>query len=102
MFIARALAGEPSILFLDEPTTGVDSATQEEFYQLLRKLNKQLGITLILVSHDVDVVTKEVTEVACINRHLAYHGTPAGFVKNEHLRSVYGKGVQFIVHSHSV
>ncbi len=59
VLIARALAGKPEIIFLDEPVVGVDTGVQKKFYALLQHLNKQLGITLILVSHDLDIVAHE-------------------------------------------
>ncbi len=100
VFIARALAGEPSIIFLDEPTVGVDVASQEQFYVLLQKLNQQLGITLVLVSHDIDVVAHEATELACINQTLVYHGSPKEFIKGDYLEKLYSKDVKFILHNH--
>lgn len=100
VLIARALASSPEILLLDEPTVGVDTATQEQFYDLLGKLNKEFGLTLVLVSHDVDVVSHETTEIACLNNTLAYHGTPKDFIKGDYLAKVYGKRVKFIVHAH--
>lgn len=59
VLIARALAGRPEILFLDEPVVGVDSVVQRKFYDLLKRLNKDMKITLILVSHDLDIVAHE-------------------------------------------
>ncbi len=98
VYIARALAQEPKIIFLDEPTSGVDSPSQKEFYDLLNKLNKQ-GITLVLISHDIDVVAQEVTEVACINQGLIYHGNPSG-LNAHHINNLYTQGMKFIVHKH--
>jgi len=92
-FIARALAQHPEIIFLDEPTSGVDQPSQEQFYKILRKLNSDLGITLVLISHDVDVITQEVTEIAAINRDLIFYGEAKDFVKEEH-------GIKFIAHHH--
>lgn len=100
VLIARALASEPEIIFLDEPTVGIDTQTQQKFYELLEKLNKKMNITLVLVSHDIDVVTNEVSELACINQSLVYHGTPTKFIKDDYLEKLYGKGVKFIVHGH--
>ncbi|KKP63191.1 MAG: ABC-type Mn2+/Zn2+ transport system, ATP-binding protein [Candidatus Moranbacteria bacterium GW2011_GWF2_34_56] len=54
VFIARALASKPEIIFLDEPTTGIDEKSENDFYQLLQELNKKMGITLVIVSHDID------------------------------------------------
>lgn len=100
VFIARALATEPEVVFLDEPTVGVDVQTQEHFYDLLKKLNTQLNLTLVLVSHDIDVIAHEATELACINQNLVYHGTPKEFIKGDYIKNLYGKEVKFILHDH--
>jgi zinc transport system ATP-binding protein len=90
-FIARALAQQPEIIFLDEPTSGVDQVSQDQFYKILKNLNQELGITLVLISHDVDMITNEVTEIAAINRDLIFYGPSKDFVKEEH-------GIKFIAH----
>lgn len=100
VFIARALAGEPDVIFLDEPTVGIDVKTQEQFYALLKQLNQQLGLTLILVSHDIDVIANEVTELACINQTLIYHGEPKQFVTGDYIQKLYGKSIRQILHDH--
>lgn len=100
VFIARALVSKPEVLFLDEPTAGIDVQTQEQFYQLLRMLNTQENLTLILVSHELDVVAHEATEVACINQQLVYHGSPKDFLQGDYLTKLYGKELKFIVHGH--
>lgn len=100
VFIARALAQQAEVIFLDEPTTGVDVETQEEFYRLLRHLNQKLGITLIFVTHEQDVVRKEVTEVACVNRHLNYHGSSSGFLKSSAFTQMYGEDMRAVHHHH--
>ncbi len=100
VFIARALVTEPKIIFLDEPTVGVDVTTQEQFYRLLEKLNQNLGLTLVLVSHDIDVIANEATELACINQTLVYHGGPQEFIQGEYLKQLYGKNIKFILHDH--
>lgn len=79
VFIARALAGEPEILLLDEPTTGVDEDARRNFYALLQSLRKGSNLTLMLISHDIQAVVREATEIACINRTLTYHGCPEDF-----------------------
>ncbi len=91
VFIARALATEPEIIFLDEPTVGVDVKTQKQFYALLRKLNKELDLTLVLVSHELDVVAHESTELGYINRTLEYFGDPDEFLKGEYFHELIGK-----------
>lgn len=92
VFIARALASEPEVIFLDEPTVGVDVKTQKAFYALLRKLNKELDLTLILVSHELDVVAHESTELGYINRTLEYYGDPNEFLKGKYFHELIGKG----------
>jgi zinc transport system ATP-binding protein len=92
VFIARALATEPEVIFLDEPTVGVDVKTQKQFYQLLRKLNKDLELTLVLVSHELDVVAHEATELVYINRTLEYYGDPDEFLKGAYFHELIEKG----------
>lgn len=93
VFIARALAQKPDMIFLDEPTSGVDKESQATFYKILKDLNHNLGITLVMVSHDVDVITKEVTEIAAVNKSLVFYGLSKDFIKEEH-------GIKFIKHKH--
>jgi zinc transport system ATP-binding protein len=79
VFIARALAGEPEVIVLDEPTAGVDAKTQEQLYALLRKLNREMDLTLVLVSHDLEVVEREASELLCLNRSVAFFGLAKDF-----------------------
>ncbi len=79
IFIARALVTEPKVILLDEPTTGIDLETREQFYELLKKLNKESGLTLVLVSHDLDLVSHQVMHIAYIERILTYFGPPEKF-----------------------
>ncbi len=91
VLIARILAGEPEIVVLDEPTVGVDIKTQKQFYSLLQKLNKELNLTLILVSHELDVVEHEATEIAYINGPMVYYGFPKLFIQSEYFKKLTGK-----------
>ncbi|RJQ76816.1 MAG: ABC transporter ATP-binding protein [Desulfobacteraceae bacterium] len=74
VFIARALASEPQILFLDEPTAGIDAQGQIELYCLLEQLNAEM--TIVMVSHDLLALSTHVKSVACVNRQLYYHDQP--------------------------
>lgn len=97
--IARALISDPKILILDEPSTGVDVVGQEDFYHLLKGLQKRLNLTIVMVSHDIGVITAYVDEIACLNRTLHYHGSPLGALNDEVLKGLYGKSMEIIMHS---
>jgi zinc transport system ATP-binding protein len=71
VFIARALVTHPKLLLLDEPTAGIDTKGQADFYRLLKELNKK--ITILVVSHDLLVISRYVKSVACVNKRLHYH-----------------------------
>jgi len=96
--IARALASKPKLLVLDEPSTGVDSVAQEDFYELLANFRNELGISVIMVSHDIGAITSHADRVACLNRQLHYHGEPESCFTSEMTQKVYGKEHKFIVH----
>lgn len=72
VFIARALVSNPEVIFLDEPTTGVDEEAQKEFYALLRTLNRTYNVTLVFISHDHTALEREATEIATVHRTLTY------------------------------
>jgi len=100
VFIARALVGQPEIIFLDEPTTGVDKKSQDDFYQILQKLNKDLGITLVLITHDVERILKEAMHIACIDHRLVCHSSPEEFLRDNPSLNLYGHEVKIIEHHH--
>jgi zinc transport system ATP-binding protein len=97
VFLARALANDPALLLLDEPTTGVDVAATEGLYELLRVLHED-GITILVVSHDVGVVATYVDGVACVNRRLVAHGRPDEVLGSEELAQMYGCDAMFFHH----
>lgn len=84
VFIARALATEPEVVFLDEPTVGVEKNIKDEFYRLLRKLNQELRLTVVLVTHDIESMSHEAMHVACIDRTLFFHDSVEGFLRDSH------------------
>jgi zinc transport system ATP-binding protein len=100
VLIARALVSNPELLILDEPTGGVDPEAQTSFYALLHHLNRERDVTLILVSHDIGVVAKEVTKLACLNRRLIFHGRPGDFLSDAALTALYGPSVRVVSHQH--
>ncbi|HEV8437088.1 MAG TPA: metal ABC transporter ATP-binding protein [Methylomirabilota bacterium] len=100
VLIARAMVSKPELLILDEPTGGVDPEAQTSFYALLHHLNRERDVTLILVSHDIGVVAKEVTKLACLNRRLIFHGRPGDFLSEAALTALYGPSVRVVSHQH--
>lgn len=98
VFIARALAAKPEVIFLDEPTTGIDEVASESFYALLKKLNQELKMTVILISHDVDMVVKEAKHVACVDRVLVCHDQASEFLNHTKLRDILRGEVKILTH----
>jgi zinc transport system ATP-binding protein len=100
VFVARAIASEPDLLLLDEPTVGVDPEGEERFYELLRSLHRERGTTLLLVSHDVAAVAREVSQLVCLNRTLFFHGAPEEALHNGTLDRLYGARNLVVAHRH--
>jgi zinc transport system ATP-binding protein len=75
-FIAKALAGQPSLLVLDEPTTGVDAESQESLAELLAALHADLGTTIVYVSHEFGAVERHVERLVLVRRTVVFDGSP--------------------------
>lgn len=99
VFIARALASEPKILILDEPTVGVDVSAQKQFYKFLRELNEKQKITILFITHDLDMIAKEATKVLCLNHGLVCYGLPSEAVSEKTVHELYQADMKFI-HNH--
>ncbi len=94
VFLARALCRDPEILFLDEPTVGIDSRAQENIYDLLQNLNQRM--TIVIITHDIGVISQYVRSVACVNRILIAHNE--GLITAEMLEKTYNCPVDLIAH----
>jgi zinc transport system ATP-binding protein len=82
--IAKALAGEPQLLVLDEPTAGVDADAQESLAALLDELNRELGATVVLISHEFGAVEQYVERLVLVRGTIAFDGDPAGLSATWH------------------
>jgi zinc transport system ATP-binding protein len=97
VLIARALACDPDLLLLDEPTSNLDPTVQDDVQDLLHTLNQRM--TIVVVSHDVAFVSKHVTKVVCVNRTVALH--PTAEMKEDLFAVLYGQaGVRLVDHAH--
>jgi zinc transport system ATP-binding protein len=96
VLIARALACDPQVLLMDEPTANLDPLVQDEIDELLHGLNRRL--TIVLVSHDVGFVTRHAQSVVCVNRQVFVHA--ASDITGESIQALYGHAVQMVQHGH--
>jgi zinc transport system ATP-binding protein len=95
VYIARALASEPALLLLDEPTISVDAEASAQIYELLHEINLQ-GVTILLISHDLNVISSYVKTIGCLNRTLHYHGEKE--ITEDMIQSGYNCPVDLIAH----
>jgi zinc transport system ATP-binding protein len=101
VFIARALVNSPEVLFLDEPTVGIDLDSQREFYCLLEKLNVNMRITIVMVSHDIGMIAQKVNRIVCMgDGRLICHQDSSGEMISEVLKKTYGDWTSPIIHDH--
>lgn len=96
VFIARALSVEPRLLLLDEPTISLDACAQDELYDLLRQLKEELGLTIIMVSHDIGAIAEQVEDIVCLNRRVYVHQPPP--IGRLGLEQTFGCSVEYLFH----
>ncbi len=99
VMIARALASSPEILILDEPNTGVDVKSQQRFYTLLRKLNKEENITILFITHDIGVIADDIGRLFTINRKATICNDPKKILSCEEMSELYGIEAH-LIHNH--
>ncbi|HWG91754.1 MAG TPA: metal ABC transporter ATP-binding protein [Candidatus Thermoplasmatota archaeon] len=100
VFLAKALASEPELLILDEPTTGVDPGARESFYNLLHRLNEETGVTVLLVSHDTQALALTVHRLVVVNRSITYDGPVGEFEERGGFQDAYHLHVHHHGHAH--
>lgn len=94
MLLARAIVRRPKLLLLDEPLNSIGAEMQQEIYELLYDLSKEMAV--VFVTHDVSAISKYMDKVACLNRKLYYHGPKEGSLGK--LEEAYRCPVEIIAH----
>jgi len=98
IIIAWALLGHPDVLLFDEPTAGIDVSAEETIYSLLHKLQEKENLTILLISHELQVVYRYATNVVCLNKSKLCFGPPREVLDKESLAKLFGEEVSLYQH----
>jgi len=100
VLVAWAILDKPDALLFDEPTTGIDVGGEETIYNLLKKLNDEMTLTVMLISHDLNIVYKYANNVLCLNKEKICFGPPREVLDPQALVKLYGGEASFYAHEH--
>ena len=98
VLIAWALLDNPDVLLFDEPTSGIDVGGEETIYGMLKKLHTERKLTMLLISHDLNIVYKYANNVLCLNKEMICYGSPATALDSTALVKLYGDEAGFYKH----
>ena len=90
--ISWAMLNHPDVLLFDEPTAGIDIGAEETIYTILHKVQKERGTTILLISHDLNIVYRYADNVLCVNKAMICHGKPEDVLNPKELSHIYGEG----------
>lgn len=100
VMIAYALIGQPGLLILDEPVSGIDMHGEQEFFGLLEEIHSAGNITILMISHDIDIVYRYATQVICLNRKLVCQGVPSAVLTKETIEKTFSTRHGIYHHQH--
>jgi len=99
ILIAWALVSNPQLLLFDEPTTGIDIGGQESIYELLGKLKKERNLTVLLVTHELNIIYRLASRCLCLNKKMLCYNIPKELT-SERISQLYGEEIKLYQHSH--
>lgn len=100
LLISWAMLSHPDVLLFDEPTAGIDVGFEETIYNLIHRMQDELGTTVLLISHDLNIVYRYAESVLCINKKMVCRGLPQEVLNPKELAELYGAG-KFYIHQES-
>lgn len=92
VIVSWALLDHPDVLLFDEPTSGIDVGAEETIYNIMHRLQDERGTTVLLISHDLNIVYRYAQNVLCLNKNMVCFGAPANVLTPGELSKLYGKG----------
>ena len=100
VLIAWSIIDNPDVILFDEPTSGIDVGGEETIYNLLKKVKEERTLTIILISHDLNIVYKYADSVICLNKKMVCYGRPSEVLDPAALAKLYGGETAFYKHEH--
>jgi zinc transport system ATP-binding protein len=102
VFLARALASDPELLILDEPSTALDPQTREEFFSLVEKLNRDERVTIIIITHDTAHIGQYASKLLYLDKKVVFYGRFADFCQSKEMEQYFGPFSQHLIcHQHT-
>lgn len=98
VLIAWSICNHPNVLLFDEPTSGVDVSAEVSIYSLLNRLQNKEHLSVILISHELEIVDKYATKVVCLNKKKVCYGTPKEVFSNVNLTELFGQDISLYHH----
>lgn len=102
VMIAYALLDKPGLLILDEPVSGIDIHGEQDFFSLIEEIHEKDQMTILMISHDIDVVYRYATQVICLNRKLVCQGVPSDVLTKETIEKTFSTKHSLYHHQHQV